>query len=265
MHEPNILARILDHKRDEVERLRASVDVEALAARARSAPRPTDFLSRVRGAGTIRVIAEIKKTSPSAGIIRENFDPAAIARSYERAGAAALSVLTDHRFFLGSLDDLRAARSAVKLPILRKDFLLDPIQVYEAKLAGASACLLIADCLGPSELSEFVRVVEELGMTALVEFYDERCLDAVLDSRAKLIGINNRDLRTFKTDIAHTLALRERIPPELTVVSESGISSREDVIRLERAGIHAILVGETLMRAPDPGRKLAELLGDDGA
>ena len=257
----DILGKIVAHKRGEIESLRARAHSEQWQRQAEHAPPPPDFLAALRGHEQIRVIAEIKKASPSAGVIRPDFDPPAIAESYARHGAAALSVLTDEHFFQGSIGYLRATRHAVDLPVLRKDFILEPLQVHEAKIAGASAVLLIAECLAPAQLTELVELAHALQMIALVELYAPENLRVVLDSGARLIGINNRNLRTFQTDLRHTLDLLDDIPADRTVVSESGIHHREDVLLLQQAGVHAILVGEAFMRAADPGAKLAELIG----
>jgi indole-3-glycerol phosphate synthase len=257
----NILDQIVTQKRIEIENARPVAMRENWRERAIESPSPPSFLDAIARPGRIRVIAEIKKASPSAGVLRENFDPVAIAADYERNSADCLSVLTDGPYFQGSIDHLRAVHAAVRLPLLRKDFILDPIQVYEARLAGASAVLLIAECLNPSQLGELVERIHSIGMTALVELFDRENLPAVLDSGARLIGINNRDLRNFKTDLGHTLDLLPQIPRDRIVVSESGIRTRDDVRRLHEAGVSAILVGEAFMRADSPGEKLAELLG----
>lgn len=258
---PDILARIVAHKRTEIAQLQAQALREGWAERAQAAPQAADFVAALTGSSTIRAIAEIKKASPSAGVIRAEFDAPALARSYAAGGAACLSVLTDSRFFCGSIEDLRLVRAAVSLPLLRKDFVLDAVQIHQAKLAGASAVLLIAECLTPPELRELLAQAHKVGLAALVELHEPSNLPVVLDAGVRLVGINNRNLRTFETDLRHTLELLPDIPTDRIVVSESGIKTRGDVLRLEEAGVHAILVGESLMRAPDPGRKLAELLG----
>lgn len=256
---PDILKRIVLRKREEVAAVRDKS--HAWRSQAEALPLPPNFLEALRGYDQIRVIAEIKKASPSAGVIRPDFDPPAIAKSYQQGGAACLSVLTDQDFFQGSIEDLHAVAQTVPLPILRKDFVIDPVQVYEARLAGAAAVLLIAECLEPIELRDLLTVIESLHMTALVELHDPANLGPVVKSGAQLIGVNNRNLRTFETTLAHTLDLLADIPVDRTVVSESGIRSREDVQKLQSAGVHAILVGEAFMRSPDPGAKLAELIG----
>lgn len=199
----------------------------------------------------IQVIAEIKKASPSAGIICDHFDPQAIAREYGEAGAAAISVLTEQDFFQGSLDILSRVREAVMLPLLRKDFLIDPYQIYQARYYGANCVLLIAAILSEQQLAQFQQLAGDLGMNALVEVHNEDELEKVLQVGADIIGINNRNLQTFRVDVNTSLRLREKIPVECVVVSESGIKTREDVAQLEQAGINAMLIGETLMRASD--------------
>lgn len=260
MPDNNILARIMTQKTREIETLRVRAENEGWQEQWPAAPPGRDFCAALATGARIGVIAEIKKASPSAGILRADFDPVAIANSYAGAGAACLSVLTDQSFFQGSIADLRAVRQAVALPILRKDFILDAVQILEARLAGASAVLLIAECLGAARLRPLVETVRSFGMEPLVEFHDAANLPLVLEAGSRLVGINNRNLRTFATDLGHTLRLLERIPDDRIVVSESGIRQGADVRRLEDAGVDAILVGEVLMREPDPGRKLRELM-----
>jgi indole-3-glycerol phosphate synthase len=214
-----------------------------------------------RAPHAIRLIAEVKKASPSKGVIRSDFQPVQIAQTYQRHGASCISVLTDEPFFQGGLEDLRRVRSAVEIPVLRKDFILDRYQLLEARAAGADAVLLIAECLDDCRLRALHNQAIELGMTPLVELYDAANLPRVLEAGATLVGINNRDLRTFEVDLNRTLRLREQIPPECVVVGESGIRSRADVLRLESAGVDAMLVGETLMSRPDIGAAVDELLG----
>lgn len=254
----DILGTIVARKREEIPRLREQADRANWAERARAAPAPPDFEAALRAPGRIRVIAEIKKASPSAGVLREDFDPVALARTYASGGADAISVLTDQDFFQGSIEDLRSVRSAVSLPLLRKDFLLDAVQIYEARLAGASAVLFIAECLSPDELRGLVGLAKEVGLSTLVELYDPNNLSAVVDSGTTIIGVNNRDLRTFETNLDHTLELIDRIPKDLVLVSESGIRTRADVARLRSAGVQAILVGESLLRSPNPGEELGK-------
>jgi indole-3-glycerol phosphate synthase len=258
-----ILDRIMAGKRREVEAARARTPEADLERRLADAPPTRDFRAALDVAGTVQVIAEVKKASPSAGVLRADFDPVAIARTYERAGAACLSVLTDEPFFQGSLEYLTAVRSAVGLPLLRKDFLFDRYQLLEARLAGADCVLLIAEVLDDAALKTLLRQAAELKLQALVELHDAANLPRVLDSGARLIGVNNRDLKTeqFVTRLEHTLELAERVPSDRLLVSESGIRSRADVLRLQAAGVRAVLVGETLMRSGDIGAKLAELRG----
>ena len=214
------------------------------------------------GKSAIRLIAEVKKASPSKGLIRPDFDPVEIAKTYEQAGASAISVLTDEKYFQGRLDYLKAVREAVGLPLLRKDFIIDPYQIYEARAAGADAILLIVAALSKSELSEFMILADELGMASLVEVHAAEELDIALETGVRIIGINNRNLQTFETKLETTLELAARVPPDKVLVSESGIFTRADVERLMEVGVDAILVGESLMREPDPGVKVKELLGD---
>jgi indole-3-glycerol phosphate synthase len=256
-----VLNEIVASKRREVAAARQRMPLEELEVHAASAPPVRDFHAALAGPGPIRLIAEVKKASPSAQVIRADFDPIAIARTYQAHGAACLSVLTDAPYFQGHLSYLARIRASVAIPLLRKDFLLDEYQVVEARLAGADAVLLIAEILDDATLAALLARAQALGMAALVEFYDEANLARVLAAGARLVGINNRDLRSFQTDLEHTLRLRERIPPEVTLVSESGIRTRQDVERLQAAGISAILVGETLMRSANIGLAVERLLG----
>lgn len=256
-----ILDRIVASKRLEVEAARVRLPAAELERRLAQAPPPRDFHAALTRPHGIQVIAEVKKASPSAGVIREDFNPVAVARNFAEHGAAAISVLTDEPFFQGRLSYLTGIRSAVALPLLRKDFILDRYQLLEARVAGADAVLLIAEILDRAALPRLLRETADLGMQALVELYDADNLARVIDSGATLVGINNRDLRTFQTTLEHTLELRPRLPQDYCVVSESGITTRAEVLRLEQAGVQAILVGESLMRARSPGLKLQELLG----
>lgn len=265
----NILDRILETKRQEVEALHASFSLEQLKAAAAAAPRARNFFSAVtaKPRGRINLIAEVKKASPSAGVIRPDFNPVAIARQYESAGASAISVLTDERYFQGSLDYLRAVREAVSVPVLRKDFLIDACQLYEARAAGADAVLLIAAALSKGKLMDLMILASELRMTALVEVHgaDEllgvRSMIGFPHTSYSLLGINNRDLASFKVDLGTTLRLTELAGEGVPVVSESGIRTAGDVERLAKAGVVAILVGETLMRSDDIGGAVRELIG----
>ncbi len=256
-----MLRPIIATKKREVEFLLAHHHLADWESAARNLPKPIGFESALRKASTtIKVIAEIKKASPSAGIIRADFRPVEHAQSYARAGATCLSVLTDQDFFQGHLDYLREVSKLSLLPTLRKDFIIHRAQILEARLAGASAVLLIAECLTRQELADLVGFANDLTLDTLVEFYDRDRLEDVIASGATLIGVNNRDLRTFKTNLQHTLDVLHDIPADCLLVSESGIKTNQDVARLWSAGVKAILVGESMMRADDPGTKLRELL-----
>ena len=258
---PTILDKIVATKREEVARAKALRPEAALRREAEAACPVRDFFGTLTADGPIRLIAEVKKASPSKGVIRENFRPVEIAEIYEQHGASCLSVLTDEPYFQGSLQYLREVRAAVNLPVLRKDFIIDPYQVLEARAAGADAVLLIAECLDDTLLGCLHDEIVAWGMTPLVELYEPDNLPRVLDVGARLIGINNRDLRTFTTDLEHTLRMREKIPADRAVVGESGIRTRADVERLEAAGVSAMLVGESLMANPDIGAAVDALLG----
>ena len=260
----NVLEEIVAEKRKEIDLARRTRPVESLRERLSAAPPVRDFAAALHAGAGMRVIAEVKKASPSAGLIRADFDPVAIARTYAENGAACISVLTDGPFFQGSLDDLIAVRNTVSIPVLRKDFMLERYQVLEARIAGADCILLIAECLDDCTLRDLYFYASELGMESLIEIYDPENVDRVLKLRPILLGINNRNLRTMVTDLGHSLTLRPRVPADCVLVSESGIHTRADVERLEQAGIRAMLVGETLMRSPDIGAKLRELLGQKG-
>jgi indole-3-glycerol phosphate synthase len=253
---PDILARIVAIKREELAALEArTAELERLAA----AAGPRDF-ARALTARAPAIIAEIKKASPSKGLLASNFHPAYTARAYQAGGAAALSILTDFRFFQGSLADLQSARAAVTLPVLRKDFTIHPLHVLEAAAAGADAILLIAAILTERELRDFRELAANCGLAALVEVHSERELDSALASGAEIVGVNNRDLHTFQVALETSLRLAERLPSTVIRVAESGIHSREDVRRLQAAGYQGFLVGEHLMRAADPAAALQALL-----
>ena len=247
----SILERIVAAKRAEISAAKRPVDVK-------SAPPVRDFIAALR-AKRPAVIAEIKRASPSKGVLRQDFDPAAIAKSYEEAGAACMSVLTDREFFQGAPEHLSAARAACKLPALRKDFIIDPYQVYEARALGADCILLIVACLDDAQLGELEALAHRLGMAVLVEVHDAEELERGLKLKTPLLGINNRNLRTFETRLETTLALLPRVPPERIVVTESGILAPADVARMRASGVHTFLVGEAFMRAPDPGAALQTL------
>jgi indole-3-glycerol phosphate synthase len=258
----DILDRILAVKAEEIAKAKKTLGAAAVRRQAEAAGKPRDFIGALRAkitAGLPAVIAEIKKASPSKGVLRERFDPAAIARSYARHGAACLSVLTDERFFQGRAEDLSTARAACDLPALRKDFVIDPYQVYESRAMGADCILLIVAALELSQMRELEAAAASLGMAVLAEVHDRPELELALELATPLIGVNNRDLRTFETRLETTLGLLPRISPPRIVVSESGILSTEHVAQLRQGGIHAFLVGEALMRADDPGSELARL------
>ena len=256
----SILQEIVQHKRSEIELAKRNIPTSRLTNLADKSEPARDFLGPLTNPG-VDLIAEVKRASPSAGLIRVDFDAVQIARTYEDNGAGCISVLTDTHFFQGDLQFLRDIRSAVQTPLLRKDFILDPYQVYEARAAGADAVLLIAECLEPDELKSLHQLIEDLGMTALVELYEEQNVEAVLACQPKLVGVNNRNLNNFETDLAHSIKLKERIPDDVVFVSESGIYTHQDVQRLANAGVDAMLVGESLMRAEDIGGAVRSLLG----
>jgi indole-3-glycerol phosphate synthase len=262
---PDILKTIVARKREEVAAARAAMPPAVLKRRVADLEEPPrGFVRSLRAcveSGWTAVIAEVKKGSPSKGVIRADFDPIAIAEVYERHGAACLSVLTDEKFFLGHLRFLGLIREQVRLPLLRKDFLYDPYQLWEAREAGADAVLLIAAMLEPAQLADLVAEAREIGLDVLLEIHDEAELEMALQVPVELVGINNRDLRSFHTDLAVTERLAPRIPADRLVVAESGIAGRDDIRRLQAAGAAAFLVGESLMRAGDIGAKLDELLG----
>lgn len=257
-----ILDEILEQKRREVAAARERVPASSMAERAAGCgERPRGFRRALAGGAGARVIAEIKRRSPSKGEIRADFDPVDCARSYAEAGAAAISVLTDAPYFGGSLEILRAVRSAVELPLLRKDFLIDPYQIDEARASGADAVLLIVAALPADALEKLRHRALALGLDALVEVHDEAELEVALGAGADLVGINNRDLRSFQTDLAVTERLAPRVPRDVLIVSESGIFTHRQIRRLEDIGVHAFLVGEALMREADVGLALRRLRG----
>lgn len=256
---PDILERIVETKRREIARL-AQMAGE-LEAKARSRRPPRDFRGALAWSGEVALIAEVKRRSPGAGPIRPDLDPAALGVAYQAAGATALSVLTDREYFHGSLQDLREARAAIRLPVLRKDFLLSEVQLYEARSAGADAVLLIASILDDGQLCQLRVLAEELGMAALVEVHDVPEMARALASGATLVGINNRDLRDFSTRLTTTYEVMGGVGDGIVLVSESGIRNRSDVESLARRGVDSILVGTTLLRARRPGEKARELTG----
>lgn len=257
---PNVLAKILDHKRGEIDAAKRARPAELLQAQLAAAPPVRDFTVALKSASDIGLIAEVKRKSPSVGVIRADFDPVSIAKTYESAGASCLSVLTDEEFFGGRMEFLSAIRKTASIPVLRKDFLVDRYQVLEARVAGADCVLLIAECLDDCTLRDLYFYASELGMEALIEIYDPENLDRVLKLEPALVGVNNRDLKTFIVDLNHTLEIVPRVPESTLLVSESGIKTRADVERLKSHGVGAILVGETLMRAADIAAATRELV-----
>lgn len=262
---PDILKKIIEHKREDLAPLKLAQPLSEVMARiADLEDQPRGFARALRDAaesGWTAIIAEVKKGSPSKGLIRPGFDPLEIAGAYEANGAACLSVLTEERFFMGNIRYLSLIREQVRLPILRKDFIFDPYQIYEARAAGADAILLIAAMLDISQLREFAAQAGELSLDVLLEVHDEREMETALSTSCTLVGVNNRNLRTFVTDLSTTERLAAMLPPDRLLVAESGINSREDIIRLQKCGAKAFLIGETLMREEDIGAKLRELLG----
>ncbi len=265
----DILQTIVATKREEIAQRSALVSLEELKAKCKDLPRPRNFFAAVtaRNEKPLNLIAEVKKASPSAGLIRPDFDPVKIATIYEANGADAISCLTDEKYFQGKLEYIALIKQHIKLPVLRKDFIIDPYQVYEARAAGADAILLIAECLDMSRLSDLQILSTELNMTCLIEVHDMENLIRVRDHligfphrKYSLLGINNRDLRTFKTDLRTTLRLAELVEDRNVMVSESGINTHGDIQRLAKAGVAAVLVGESLMRADDIGKKLRDLM-----
>ena len=257
-----ILAAIVEHVREEVERRRRATPRSKLRERPLFSAPSRGFAASLTG-DSRRIIAEVKKASPSKGLIREDFDPVAIAKDYASHGASALSVLTEERFFQGSLAHLEQIRQAVGVPLLRKDFMLDSYQLAEAKSYGADAVLFIAALLDPSLLRELHEEATALTLDALVEVHTEEDLEAAVKAGSQLIGINNRNLKTFEVSLATTERLAPLLPPGTLAVCESGIDDLQQIRRVEKLGIHVFLVGESLMRAPQPGRKLRELLKQD--
>ena len=262
----DILNKIVQTKREEIaQRLRKTSLVD-MRADAESRVLTRDFEGALRAkiaAGQAAVIAEVKKASPSKGLLREDFIPADIAQSYAfgdgKVSAACLSVLTDQQYFQGSTDFLKQARASCDLPVLRKDFMVDVFQIYESRAMGADCVLLIAACLTDAQMADFEAVAHDLGMAVLVEVHDAAELERALKLKTPLLGVNNRNLRTFDVSLDTTLTLMTQLPPEKLLITESGIATREDVLRLRQAGVHAFLVGEAFMRAPEPGEALAAL------
>ncbi|MFK7790554.1 MAG: indole-3-glycerol phosphate synthase TrpC [Phycisphaeraceae bacterium] len=263
-----MLAEIVNYKHTEVAAAKAALPEVELIKRALDTPQPRNFYTALtRPEGELRVIAEVKKASPSAGLIREDFDPVAIAQAYEANGAAAISCLTDEHYFQGKLEYLTAVKQAVAIPVLRKDFIIDPYQVYEARAAGADAVLLIAECLTEPMLMDLLILATELKLSTLLEVHDLESLIQIKQHLTfpkpgyTLLGINNRNLKTMTTDLSHTIDLLSEVPDKSVLVSESGIRTHEDIKRLADQGIHRVLVGEHLMRQPDVGVALREMMG----
>jgi indole-3-glycerol phosphate synthase len=260
----DILDKIVAVKREEVAEALTRKSLAVVRADAESRVLTRDFVGAIRAriaAGKPAVIAEIKKASPSKGVLREDFIPADIAQTYAEHGAACLSVLTDVQFFQGEVDYLKQARASCQLPVLRKDFMVDPYQVYESRAMGADCILLIAACLDDAQMKDMEAIARSLDMAVLVEEHDGAELERALKLKTPLIGINNRNLKTFEVTLDTTLGLRAAVPPDRILVTESGIQTRDDVLRMGAAGVNAFLVGEAFMRAPDPGEALAALFG----
>ncbi|MDD0840593.1 indole-3-glycerol phosphate synthase TrpC [Curvibacter sp. HBC61] len=258
----DILNKIVAVKREELAASLKKMPLAAMRADAESRVLTRDFAGALRqkiGAGQAAVIAEIKKASPSKGVLRADFIPADIAQSYAEHGAACLSVLTDKQFFQGGVDYLKQARASCPLPVLRKDFLIDAYQVYEARAMGADAILLIAACLDDAQMADFEAIARSLDMAVLVEVHDRAELERALRLKTPLVGINNRNLRTFEVTLDTTLGMLAEVPSDRLLVTESGILAPADVARMREAGVHAFLVGEAFMRAPEPGEALARL------
>jgi indole-3-glycerol phosphate synthase len=262
---PSILQRILETKREEVAHRSARRDLDTLRSAARDQPDSRGFADRVSALsdGGTAVIAEVKKASPSAGVIREDFRPAKIAASYESAGAAGLSVLTDEQYFQGSDSYLQQARKACSLPVLRKDFMVDPWQIHESRVLGADCVLLIVAALPRDLLQQLDGLAREIGLDVLVEVHNEQEMEDALTTGAGLVGVNNRDLHTFTTDLGTSERLVKMVPESRTLVTESGIHTAQDVQRMRASGIHSFLVGEAFMRSPDPGAALKELFFEE--
>ncbi|MBK7281532.1 indole-3-glycerol phosphate synthase TrpC [Candidatus Aalborgicola defluviihabitans] len=260
----DILDKIVAVKHQEVAAAKQRISLEVMRADAQSRVLTRDFVGALRAkiaAGKPAVIAEIKKASPSKGVLREDFIPADIAQSYAECGAACLSVLTDVQFFQGQVDYLKQARASCQLPVLRKDFMVDPYQIYESRAMGADCVLLIAACLDDAQMKDLEAIARSLDMAVLVEVHDGAELERALKLKTPLIGINNRNLKTFEVSLDTTLALKAKVPADRLLVTESGILTRDDVLRMGSAGVNAFLVGEAFMRAPEPGEALAALFG----
>lgn len=254
------LDKIIAQKRQEIHKIKRDRLLPVLLEEARFAKEPRDFYKALASKNGIKIIAEIKKASPSKGILANDLDVISQAKIYQEKGAAAISVLTDNLFFKGSVEDLKDVKNVVDIPVLRKDFILDPIQVYESRAAGADAILLIASVLQFEELKKMKELAEKLGMQVLIEIHSQNELSQVLPLGPRILGINNRNLGNFKVSLSTTLMVLPLIPEDIVVVSESGIRSRDDVSVLREAGINALLIGEALVKSRDPGKTLADLL-----
>lgn len=257
-----ILDKIIENKRSEVERAKISKPVDLLKSELQDLEKTRGFYQSIRPDGTTKVIAEIKCASPSKGVLRPDFNPVEISKSYARGGASAISVLTDSRFFKGSLNHLRDIRSSVEIPLLRKDFIIDHYQVYESRFYGADAILLIVAALDSTILKELLELAHSLDMDAIVEIHNEAELHKAIQVGSDIIGINNRNLKTFDVSLETSLRLCRLIPGDKIIISESGISSVDDIKRLRSAGINVLLIGETFMRSPEPGEELRKLLSE---
>jgi len=258
-----ILDEIIANKKKELAETKRQAPFPDIKSKALDAEPTRGFGKALSSPGDIRLIAEVKKASPSKGVIREDFDPIQIAQIYEKSGASCLSVLTEKKFFQGELEYLGWIRKVVKLPLLRKDFIIDEYQIHEARAAGADAILLIAACMEKQQIEDYLGIARRLGLDVLVESHTYKELDRSLHAGATLVGINNRDLSTFMVSLQTTLDLIKDIPDDCTVVSESGIMTRDDMVKLHQVGVDAVLVGESLMREKDIGKKVNELLGKE--
>ena len=257
------MEKVIAIQKEEINRRKTSSSLKEMKEKVSSLPSPRDLMNSISKSGPMALIAEIKQASPSAGVIRDGVDMGRIALAYQAGGASAVSVLTEAHFFQGALSHLRQVREAVSLPVLQKDFIIDPFQIYEGRMAGADAILLIAAILDPRQLREFAELAGGLALLPLVEVHDEEDLKKISGVDLPLIGINNRNLKTLEVNLETSFGLIQKISPEATVISESGIKNRKEVERLQEAGVKGILVGEVLMRAPDPAGKIRELLGLD--
>ena len=255
-----ILDDIVKHKKGELKESKKRLPFADLKSMIEGMQPPLDFYSVAASDSSIKIISEIKKASPSKGVICENFEPVKIAKLYEKNGAAAISVLTDEKFFQGSLDYLARIRKEVNIPLLRKDFTIDPYQIYEARAFGADIVLLIAAILEKERIREYLEVVNSLNMNAIVEVHNSEELDKVVDTGCSIIGINNRNLKTFEVDLSTTVELIKHIPEDILVISESGISNPGDIRMLRKLGVNTFLIGESFMKSEDPGSKLNEYI-----